>query len=145
MSEFTISPTTSDETEAIKTLLIEAELPNEDFAQHLNHFLTARQNGSLAGAVGLEIYGQSGLLRSLVVDATHRGQGVGVKLCEQIFAYAQGRDIKELYLLTITAADFFPKLDFSIIDRDSVPPAIQATEEFTSICPSTAVCMVKML
>jgi len=145
MSEFTISPTTSDETEAIKTLLIEAELPNEDFAQHLKHFLTARQNGSLAGDVGLEIYGQSGLLRSLVVDATHRGQGVGVKLCEQIFAYAQGRDIKELYLLTITAADFFPKLDFSIIDRDSVPPAIQATEEFTSICPSTAVCMVKML
>lgn len=143
MPEYTISAAMPDETEAIKTLLIEAKLPNEDFAPHLNHFLTAKQNGTLAGAVGLEIYGESGLLRSLVVDETYRGQGVGKTLCEQIFIYAQGQGVKKLYLLTTTAADFFPKLGFNTIDRDSVPPAIQATEEFTSICPSTAVCMVK--
>ena len=145
MPEFMILPATSDETESIRILLAEAELPTEDFAQHLDHFLTAKRNGTLAGAVGLEIYGESGLLRSLVVDAAYRGQGLGIKLCEQIFAYAQEKSVKELYLLTTTAADFFPKLGFNVIDRDRVPRAIQATEEFASICPSTAVCMVKTL
>jgi amino-acid N-acetyltransferase len=145
LSDFSILPATSDETEAIRALLIQAELPGEDFTQHLNHFLTAKQNSTLAGAVGLEIYDELGLLRSLVVEASYRGQGLGKKLCEQIFAYAQSQGVKKLYLLTTTAANFFPKLDFSPIDRDSVPPAIRATEEFASICPSTAICMVKML
>lgn len=145
MSEFTILPATPDGIDVIRTLLIEAELPSEDFAQHLDHFWMAKQNGSLAGAVGLEVYEAAGLLRSLVVKANYRGQGLGVDLCEQIFAYAQQQGVKELYLLTTTAADFFPKLGFQIIDRDSVPPAIQATAEFASICPSTAVCMVKTL
>ena len=145
MPEFIILPAMPDETEAIRALLNRAELPSEDFVQHLDHFLTAKQNGTLAGAVGLEVYGESGLLRSLVVDETYRGQGLGIKLCEQIFAYAQEKRVKELYLLTTTAADFFPKLGFSVIDRDRAPQAIQATKEFASICPSTAVCMIKTL
>ncbi len=142
MADLTISAAKPSDTKAIRSLLTNAELPSEDFAQHLDHFLTAKQNGTLAGAVGLEIYGESGLLRSLVVDAAYRGQGLGIELCEQIFDYAQNQGVEKLYLLTTTAADFFPKLGFSKIDRDSVPPAIQATEEFMSICPSTAVCMV---
>jgi len=145
MPEFTILPALPDETKAIRALLNRAELPSEDFGQHLDHFLTAKHNGTLAGAVGLEVYGESGLLRSLVVDAAYRGQGLGIKLCEQIFAYAREKSVKELYLLTTTAADFFPKLGFSVIDRDRVPRAIQATEEFASICPATAVCMIKTL
>ena len=143
MANLTISAAESSDAKAIRNLLTNAELPSEDFAQHLDHFLTAKQNGTFVGAVGLEIYGESGLLRSLVVDRTYRGQEVGKTLCEQIFAYAQDQGVKKLYLLTTTAADFFPKLGFNTIDRDSVPPAIQATEEFASICPSTAVCMVK--
>jgi amino-acid N-acetyltransferase len=145
MSEFAILPATADETEAIRTLLDEAELPDEDFAHHLQHFWTAKQNGALAGAVGLEIYGESGLLRSLVVNTAYRGQGLGIKLCEQIFAYARSQEVKELYLLTTTAANFFPKLGFIPIARDQVPPAIRATEEFALICPATAVCMTKSL
>lgn len=145
MAEFIILPATIDETEAIRSLLVEAELPSEDFVQHLNHFLTAKQNGRLAGAVGLEIYGEWGLLRSLVVDATYRGKGLGIELCKRIFDEAQAHGVKKLYLLTTTAANFFPKLGFSTTTRDGVPPTIQNTAEFTSICPSTAVCMVKTL
>jgi amino-acid N-acetyltransferase len=62
-----------------------------------------------------------------------------------IFSYAHELGVKELYLLTTTAEKFFPKLGFDSIDRDNVPTPIQATEEFSSICPSTAVCMVKKL
>ncbi len=145
MTEFILVPATSTETEAIRTLLVRAELPSEDFARHLPHFWVVRHNGTLAGAAGLEIYGESGLLRSLVVEAAYRGQGLGIKLCEQLFAYARTRGVKKLYLLTTTAADFFPKLGFNTIDRDSVPESIQVTEEFSSICPASAICMAKTL
>ena len=133
------------EEEAIRKLLMDAKLPAEDFARHLQHFLVAKQNDTLIGVIGLEIYEEFGLLRSLVVAPHYRGQGLGKKLCEKVFSYAHELGIKNLYLLTTTAEKFFPKLGFDPIARDSVPVSIQATEEFSSICPATAVCMAKKL
>jgi amino-acid N-acetyltransferase len=133
------------EEDAIRKLLRGAELPDEDIARHLRHFLVAKQNGILIGTIGLETREEFGLLRSLVVSADHRNQGLGQKLCTRMFTHAHELGIKKLYLLTTTAENFFPKLGFSITERDNVPDPIQATEEFSSICPSTAVCMVKEL
>jgi amino-acid N-acetyltransferase len=145
MQEVVFTFAKSSEEEAIRELLMDADLPAEDFARHLQHFLMARQDGTLVGVIGLEPYGKFGLLRSLVVPSAYRGQGLGQKLCERVFSYARELGIKELYLLTTTAEKFFPKLGFDPIARDNVPVSIQATEEFSSICPSTAVCMIKKL
>ena len=60
------------EEEAIRKLLIDADLPAEDFARHLQHFLAAKQSGALIGVIGLESYGEFGLLRSLVVALPYR-------------------------------------------------------------------------
>jgi amino-acid N-acetyltransferase len=127
---------------AIKQLLLETGLPAEDFAAHLPHFWVVRQNGELAGTIGLEPYGDAGLLRSLVVAPGQRDRGLGSRLCRQMFAHARSLGVRRLYLLTTTAADFFPQLGFCRVERDSVPPKIRGTAEFASICPSTAVCMV---
>jgi amino-acid N-acetyltransferase len=145
MQEIVLTFAEPAEEEAIRKLLIDADLPAEDFARHLQHFLVAKRNSTLIGVVGLESYGEFGLLRSLVVALPYRGQGFGQKLCERVFSYARELGIKELYLLTTTAEKFFPKLGFNTIDRDNIPASIQATEEFSSICPSTAVCMAKKL
>jgi amino-acid N-acetyltransferase len=145
MQEIVFSFAEPSEEEAIRKLLMDADLPAEDFARHLQHFLVAKQGGTLIGVIGLEPYGEFGLLRSLVVTPPYRGQGLGKELCEKVFSCARELGLKELYLLTTTAEKFFPKLGFDPIDRDNVPAPIQATEEFSSICPSTAVCMVKKL
>ena len=145
MNTISLTPAIPADQEAINTLLVEANLPNQDFADHLAHFWVARQNEQVIGSIGLEPYGQAGLLRSLVVNPTYRGQGLGQELGDKILTYAHQLGLQEVYLLTTTAADFFPKLGFDRCQRADTPATIQATVEFASVCPATAVCMVKKL
>ncbi|MBN1303938.1 MAG: GNAT family N-acetyltransferase [Anaerolineales bacterium] len=145
MENISVSPALPAESTAIQTLLQAAGLPHQDFADHLEHFLTARVGEKVIGAVGLEVYRSTGLLRSLVVHPDYRGQNLGRLLTAQILETARTLGLKELFLLTTTAAGFFPKFGFGLCERGSAPDEIRATKEFTSICPATAVCMVRKL
>lgn len=59
--------------------LLEAEgLPTSDLNEaHLEHFFFTGTDGAPSALVGLEIYGIAALLRSLVVSAAARTQGLG--------------------------------------------------------------------
>jgi N-acetylglutamate synthase-like GNAT family acetyltransferase len=48
-------------------------------------------------------------------------------------------------LLTQTARDFFAHLGYRVIDRSEAPEEVQGSEEFRSLCPASATCMVKMI
>ena len=53
---------------SVKQLLSESELPTGDItAQHLAHFFGSGHGPELEGVVGLELYGDVALLRSLAV------------------------------------------------------------------------------
>ena len=145
MKDITFIFADAKDEEAIENLLLEAALPHKDISNHLHHFLLAKSSDTLIGIVGLEVIGEFGLLRSLVVASPHRNKGIGKMLYERILAYAHLQEIKELYLLTTTAEGFFSKLGFSKVERNNIPKPIQSTEEFRSLCPSTAVCMVKRI
>jgi amino-acid N-acetyltransferase len=58
--------------------LLEAEgLPASDLSEtHLEHFFITGSDGAPSALVGLEIYGEVALLRSLVVSAAARTQGL---------------------------------------------------------------------
>ena len=103
------------------------------------------ENGATVGAVGVELYGKTGLLRSLVVHPSYRGRGLGKQLTSEIETYARGLGVKTLFLLTMTAADFFPRLGYQPILRSDVPQSIAETFEFKSACPVSAVCLYKNL
>ena len=128
-------------------LLNGAELPIEDHtSQKMKNFMVARhKDGSIIGVVGVEMYQGSGLLRSLVIHPSYRGKGLGSRLTRKIESYAWQNGIKTLYLLTMTAADFFPKIGYEITQRDKVPESIVKTEEFKNVCPVSAVCLFKVL
>jgi amino-acid N-acetyltransferase len=128
---------------AIRLLLQQADLPHEDFAAHLAHFLVARQGGAVVGAVGFEQHGRDALLRSLVVAPDWRGDGLGGALIKRLEGEAQRLGVQHFYLLTTTAEKFFARRWFQKIPRSSVPPAVAATPEFQSLCPATAVCMTR--
>ena len=49
--------------------------------------------------------------------------------------------VEELFLLTSTARPLFESLGYVAVSRDAAPPAIRATTEFSSICPSSATLM----
>ena len=127
----------------VQQLLRECGLPYEDIGNHLDNFIIAKQGDKAIGLVGLELYGKVALLRSLAVAAPHRGRGIARALCARAEAHALLKGVSVFYLLTTTAAGFFSKLDFSQVARDEVPEAIKATREFHSLCPASAVCMMK--
>lgn len=139
-------PATPADTPAIMALLAEYKLPTADLSpERLHEFLVVRNGGSLDGVIGLEVYGTSGLLRSLAVAPATRGTGLGKLLVSALEERARRRGLRELWLLTTTAADFFAKGGYRVADRASAPEAVQKSAEFASLCPSSAVCMVKAL
>ena len=134
-----------EDLKSVQQLLLNSELPYQDIANHLSHFIVAKNGTQLVGVIGLEPLNGVGLLRSLAVAGPHRDKGLAKALYSSIVAHARRRGINKLYLLTLTAAGFFSKLGFAKVDRENAPAAIQGTKEFRSLCPDTAVCMVKEL
>jgi amino-acid N-acetyltransferase len=138
---------TEKDEEDIIELLTDANLPIEDLTtDKLKNFLVARgKDGSVIGTVGVESYQDVGLLRSLVVHPGYRGRGVGKELTKELESFARQMGIKVLFLLTMTAVDFFPKLGYRVTQRSDVPYQVTETYEFKSACPVSAVCLYKDL
>jgi amino-acid N-acetyltransferase len=105
----------------------------------------AREGDQVVGIAGLEIYGTTALLRSVAVMTTWQGQGLGQQLATAALDLARAHGVREVYLLTETAPDFFPRLGFAPVARDAVAPAIQQSVEWTSACPVSAQAMVRHL
>jgi amino-acid N-acetyltransferase len=143
--EFTFSFATSRDLPAVKELLALCGLPNEDVDQHLRYFILARAEGGLAGVVGLELAGSSGLFRSLAVRPEQRAKGLAATLCRQMIIRARSSSITRLYLLTETEEGFFRKYGFAPVARAKVPREIQTTNEFSKLCSDSATVMVKEL
>ena len=131
---------------AVKQLLSESSLPIEDItAQHLHHFFGCSSGLELEGLVGLELYGEVALLRSLAVAASRRNSGLGSRLVAHTERHAQDQGVKSLYLLTTTAEAFFQRRGYARIPRENAPAAIKDTKEFAGICPVSSAFMVKKL
>lgn len=122
-------------------LLKQNHLPYQDVKTENKEFFLAYDGSISIGIVGLENFGDIGLLRSMVVKPEHRSKKYGKQICEVLIDYAKTQGIKDIYLLTITAKDYFEKIGFNIIERDSAPYAIKNTTEFLDLCPSSAICM----
>lgn len=129
----------------IVKLLKDNDLCYEDITSKIDCIFLGHTGDGIIGIGGVEIYEEHGLLRSLVIQKPYRSKGLGKELCSKLIEYARKQGVKELYLLTLTAADFFEKLGFIRIDRQNVPEPISRTTEFTSLCPVTAACMVKKI
>jgi amino-acid N-acetyltransferase len=130
----------------VKRLLAESGLPTSDISErHLPHFFGCGSKTGLMGVIGLELYGDVALLRSLAVAPRRRGSGLGSRLVAHAERLAQAEGVKSLYLLTTTAEAFFQRRGYTRVPRDEAPVAIQNTREFSGICPVSSVVMVKHL
>jgi amino-acid N-acetyltransferase len=141
LKEITITPANPADRQAIVELLQSQKLPTQDLPARLENFMLVKENGKIIGSVGLEIYKNYGLLRSLAVDASQQGNGLGKTLYKTALELAQQKKVQELYLITTTAAPFFKKLGFTQIKRTDAPAPIAATAQFTTICASSGVVM----
>jgi amino-acid N-acetyltransferase len=137
----TIEPAAPADLPAILALLSASALPPNGLEAHLATTLVARDGGALVGCAALEPYGGAALLRSVAVDAAHRGRGLGGRLTRRALDLAAARGARTVYLLTTTAGDFFPRFGFRATAREAVDPAVRRSVEFTTACPADALAM----
>jgi homocysteine S-methyltransferase len=140
-----IRPAAAADLPDVRRLLDGNRLPTADLEHSLPVFFVARDGQALVGAGGFEVHGESGLLRSVVVADRLRGTGLGRSLVASVEAAARQRGLRELVLLTETAHDFFARLGYIDIARESAPDAVRHSAEFGSLCPQSARCMSKRL
>lgn len=136
---------TASDYEAVVGLLRSASLPTTGVSPTLTGFLVADERGRIVGAVGLERYGDTALLRSAVVDPSARGNRIGHAMVQRLLDGALDEGIRAVYLLTTTAEHYFPRFGFAVIARENVPAAVQASVEFREACPASAIVMRKFL
>jgi amino-acid N-acetyltransferase len=134
---------TSDDFDAVVRLLKTDSLPTNDLLPSLSHFFVAEDKNEVVGVIGLEMFKENGLLRSMVVDRSHRKQALAATLLDTLLKYAADKHVEKLFLITTTAEEYFSRKGFSAISREAVPSTIRTCSQFTSLCPSTATVMKK--
>ncbi|HEY6146494.1 MAG TPA: arsenic resistance N-acetyltransferase ArsN2 [Thermoanaerobaculia bacterium] len=127
--------------EAAAELLRASSLPLDGLAEHFARALVAEEEDAIIGCVALELYGETALLRSLAVAPDRRGEGLGERLAAAALADAKQAGARDVYLLTQTAAKFFPRFGFSIEERSLAPEVLGRSEEFRGACCPSAVLM----
>jgi amino-acid N-acetyltransferase len=139
MRDFEIRPASAADRDVVEALLRRTDLPADGLDEQFGDpYAVAVADGTIVGAAGVEVYGGAGLLRSVAVDPAWRGRGVGAALTRERLDWARGRGLDSVYLLTNTAAGYFPKLGFAPVPREQVPEAVRGSLQFASVCPSTA-------
>jgi len=140
--DFIVRPATADDRPAVEALLRQAGLPLDGLDEQFGEqYAVADSDGRIVGAEGIERHGTSGLLRSAVVDEAWRGRGVGDLLTSDRLAWARQTGLRDVWLLTTTAATYFPRFGFTRADRGAASPALQRSREFASACPASATAM----
>lgn len=144
MGSITIRKSINTDFDQCKNLLSSNDLPAEFSLHAFQNFLIAESsNQEIVGLVGLEFEKNIGLLRSLLVVPPSRIKGIGTKLVKKIENFAISANVTELFLLTNTAEKFFQTKGYSVYPREKVPDFVRMTQEFSSICPESSICMYK--
>lgn len=131
----------SDDFERVSKLLVDNALPLDGVPKSLTGFVVVEEGDRIIGVAGVEDCGEYGLLRSAAVAEDARNRGLGRRLIEQLIADAKAGNRRGLYLLTTTAAKYFPSFGFVETSRDNVPASVRETKEFSEACPASATVM----
>lgn len=129
---------------AVEALLCGAGLTLNDVGSQFGpprYVVAVSGNGELIGVAGVEVHGGHGLFRSAAVHADWRGRGVGEALTKDRIAWARARGLEALFLLTQTAAGYWPRFGFQVTDRGGAPAALRASSEWAGACPASATAM----
>jgi amino-acid N-acetyltransferase len=128
------------EMQVIQSLLEANNLPVSDLNDDITFFVE-KANDSIIATGGIESAGNDAIIRSIAVDDAYKGKGFGSKITRQLLNYAKETGMKDIYLLTTTAENYFPRYGFKKIDRQEVPMDVKNSSQYKDVCPDSAVVM----
>ena len=92
-----------------------------DIYENIQAFLIAEIDGTIVGCCALQIiWSDLAEIKSLAVEETNSGRGVGKTLVEAACERANELGLPSVFALTLVP-DFFEKLKFRVVDKDTLP------------------------
>ena len=110
-----------------------------------SQFVIAESEGKLVGVVGLELYGESALLRSAAVEESWRGSGVGRVLVERALDVARQARHRRCLPAHHHRGTLLPALRVFLREPRFGDSGVKASIEFQEACPASATVMRKSL
>ena len=136
---------TSADLPAARQLIAGAGLPLDGLDDA--EVLVAAGEGRIVGAIALEQHGsgpsRAFLLRSAAVAPECRSRGVGAALVRAALERVDTAGAP-VALLTETAAEYFPRFGFALVDRTQLPPSLEASAELRGACPASAPAFLRL-
>lgn len=137
--DYEIRAAREQDTDAITHLLGISGLPSAGLDRA--GLLLVADAGAVIASVGVELYGDDALLRSVAVAPGFRDWGVGKSMVQAILERLPGLGVKRVYLLTESADEWFLRQGFVTVGREPVPDGVRSSGQFTSCCPASAHCL----
>jgi N-acetylglutamate synthase-like GNAT family acetyltransferase len=131
------------ERDGLAAALSKAGLSTEDLKSEQPLFWRFENHDVPLGFGGLEIYGDQGLMRSVVTLPPVRNRGIGSFIVELLETEARIRGCRAVWLSTQNAGNFFLHLGYRVCDRTEAPAPIQQAAPFAH--PANAQAMMKRL
>jgi len=96
---------------------------NEDeVATNIRSYVLAKENNKLVGYAALHIHSSRlAEIRSLIVLDSHRGKSIGKQIVEFSLNEARDLNVSEEVLVLTYLPDFFKKMNFIEIAKESIP------------------------
>jgi len=133
-------PATPKDIPIIEDLLSRVNLPTNEVDPQKHAFFVGEEDRKVVVTAGLEVFGKSGLLRSVAVAPELQSKGLGGQMYKFVMEKIRATDLREVWLLTTTAEKFFGKLGFEKRKREEAPPDIQNSWQFEhGACHSASV------
>ena len=129
-----LRPATAADLPSVEQLLMDAGLITAGVPEHIDHFLLAEEDGRIVASAGLERYGAQALLRSVTVASQYRNRGFARDLVSRILEDAVGGQLREVYLFTSTAPDYFRRFGFVPVGREDVAEPVRVSQEYGACC-----------
>ena len=135
-SETTFRPATLADVPRMAQLIAAAELPPIFIEEFIDGFLAADVAGQVGACGGVEIYDDCAVIRSVVVDPSARGQGLGGELAERLIVLARTRGAGDVYLFTMDAWEFWKRCGFTDVALDEWREPARACWQYQFISQS---------
>lgn len=99
--------------------------------------LVGIEEGSIIGAVALDLVARRGLIVSVAVSAEHQDGNTAASLVGSLIARAHELGLRQLYALNEEASEVLSGLGFSPVSASAVPTEVKSMRSYPSQAEET--------
>lgn len=98
------------------------ERSEDEVATNIRSYILAKEDEKLVGYAALHIHSpRLAEIRSLIVSSEYRGKSIGKEMVLFALAEAESLDVSEEVLVLTYLPEFFKKMDFVEIPKETIP------------------------